>query len=391
MSDVELVYPRAGLPTLIGPNGPLIVETLEPPSVEVGSVWLRPPTGDALHSLRVVDERRTRAAGGRMRVRRTMRIGAALAPGPFTLETRRLRAERAVWVGATNPEASRPLRVAQISDLHVGSRRVPAARLQAIVDRLNRIAPDVVLVTGDVANDGGRVAQLVKAREILWQIAAPTFVVPGNHDHGFGLRALTGGKGRGWEHFASAFHARRQFAFTLGNWSFIGFDSGASRVSAFVTTHGLRPDETEDLSALLDEALAEARDGVVFFSHAPIRTRLTGRHESTTTGPLGRMRRGARELEALLKRAACRGQRVLHLCGHTHWTDVFELDGTTREFRRWSRERLLRGASAIVGRAALINSPSATLPSLKRSDPGAGITLLELGSGPLRMERVTLT
>jgi hypothetical protein len=84
------------------------------------------------------------------------------------------------------------LRIAQISDLHVGpqtSRRF----LGAVADAVARAAPDVVAVTGDVVDD--------RAEDVPWyaaafaKLAAPfgVFVIPGNHDIYAGWEAVSAG------------------------------------------------------------------------------------------------------------------------------------------------------------------------------------------------------
>ena len=81
--------------------------------------------------------------------------------------------------------------IAQISDIHLvpnGELAYEAAdtanALGKVVDHINGLspAPDVVIVTGDIA-DGGRLDSYHMARELLAPLAMPVFMVPGNHDH----------------------------------------------------------------------------------------------------------------------------------------------------------------------------------------------------------------
>lgn len=80
--------------------------------------------------------------------------------------------------------------LAQITDLHVMPKgqlaygRVDtASMLRSAVAHLNRLdpQPDVVLITGDLADKGERTAY-VHLREILADLRAPFYVIPGNHD-----------------------------------------------------------------------------------------------------------------------------------------------------------------------------------------------------------------
>src|SRR4051812_26831843 len=80
--------------------------------------------------------------------------------------------------------------IAQITDLHVMPKgklayeRVDtAAMLRNAVAHLNRLAPrpDVVLITGDLADRGEPLAYQ-HLREILAGLQLPYYVIPGNHD-----------------------------------------------------------------------------------------------------------------------------------------------------------------------------------------------------------------
>jgi len=98
-----------------------------------------------------------------------------------------LQARRPRVVHVTVPIRDLPgdlqgFRIAQLSDLHVG----PTIRrrfVAAVVQRTNRLAPDLVAVTGDVAD--GLVPELREHVEPLGGLVAPhgTFFVTGNHEY----------------------------------------------------------------------------------------------------------------------------------------------------------------------------------------------------------------
>ena len=300
-----------------------------------------------------------------------------------------LRMPRAVWLRAVDPAAPAQLRVAQITDLHVGSGARAKERLDRVIADVNLLAPDLVLVTGDVANNGDRPGLMPKARDVLLALQMPLLVVPGNHDHGFNLRAFSGiGESPGSRHFADVFHAHAHFTVTLGGWDFIGFDSGPSRPSPLVRTRGLDATALASIARDLEGAHGRGRRGVVLFSHTPSRTRLTGSRPSIVVGPLARMGRGTRAFEDLLRDAGDRSQRVLHLTGHTHWTDVFELDSETRRFVRWDHKRLGRGPHDVAGHVVLINSQSASHSGIptKKTGRGHGYTVITLGDGAPQLD-----
>jgi predicted MPP superfamily phosphohydrolase len=72
------------------------------------------------------------------------------------------------------------LRVAQLSDLHVGA-RTPEPLLLAALAAARAFDPDVVFLTGDFVSRHR--AEVGRAREILGGLRGPTFAVLGNHDH----------------------------------------------------------------------------------------------------------------------------------------------------------------------------------------------------------------
>jgi len=61
---------------------------------------------------------------------------------PKTLKTRHLTIET-----ANNLEV--PIRIALLSDIHIGGPHVPASRVKTIVERVNDLNPDIILMAGD--------------------------------------------------------------------------------------------------------------------------------------------------------------------------------------------------------------------------------------------------
>ncbi len=88
--------------------------------------------------------------------------------------------------------------VAQITDCHItppgaliGGRIDTASTLRQAVAHVNalRPLPDVVLATGDLANDGQQI-EYDRLGEILSELLMPVLPIPGNHDDRRRLRAL---------------------------------------------------------------------------------------------------------------------------------------------------------------------------------------------------------
>ena len=72
--------------------------------------------------------------------------------------------------------------IAQISDVHVGGGRYRQELLRTAIDEINAAEPDLVVVAGDLTDDGYP-DQYPEAREELLRIECEQVVrVPGNHD-----------------------------------------------------------------------------------------------------------------------------------------------------------------------------------------------------------------
>jgi predicted MPP superfamily phosphohydrolase len=88
--------------------------------------------------------------------------------------------ERPVFLLPDLDPAHDGLRVAQMSDFHVGERTRPETIRDAIA-RANAFEPDLVVLTGDYLCRKRSGIGLM--RELLGGLAAPTVAVLGNHDH----------------------------------------------------------------------------------------------------------------------------------------------------------------------------------------------------------------
>ena len=76
---------------------------------------------------------------------------------------------------------AKPFRIAQLSDIHCGEVTFDGKRLESIVDEVNDMAPDLVIVVGDLTGAGYE-WEYAEAADYLGNISCPTVVVPGNHD-----------------------------------------------------------------------------------------------------------------------------------------------------------------------------------------------------------------
>src|SRR6185295_13073593 len=76
----------------------------------------------------------------------------------------------------------RPMLIAQLSDVHVGGARYRQELLHTAIAEINAAAPDIVVVAGDLTDDGYP-DQYPEAKQELDAIACEhVILVPGNHD-----------------------------------------------------------------------------------------------------------------------------------------------------------------------------------------------------------------
>jgi 3',5'-cyclic AMP phosphodiesterase CpdA len=75
----------------------------------------------------------------------------------------------------------KPLRIVQISDIHCGELTFDAKAMEAALQDINGLYPDLVVVAGDLTAAGYE-WEFAEAADWLAGIEAPMVVVPGNHD-----------------------------------------------------------------------------------------------------------------------------------------------------------------------------------------------------------------
>lgn len=278
------------------------------------------------------------------------------------------RVHRSVWVESSEPSAAAPLRVVHLSDLHLGKKAELVSgdglvtELRTVIQRINTIKPNLVVLTGDVAEDGQEAAWLQRAHELLRGLEAPLVVIPGNHDFAhFPKIRNPRVPPDGWWNFAREFHSRRRLELSYHGWEFLGFDSGPSVFSVRVLTRGVDEDTLGWLVARVDEAAKQRRKGVVLFSHAPTRTAPIAAPDVEEPGLCGQMLQGHHAIERIIEAGVEKQLNMVYLSGHTHWLELYELrpktDRREDHWRRWSdREVCVTATSG----ALLVNIPAAT-------------------------------
>ena len=74
-----------------------------------------------------------------------------------------------------------PLRIAQIGDIHCGEPTFDREIMSSTIKRINHMAPDLVVVAGDLTAAGYE-WEFAEAERWLDEIEYPKIIVPGNHD-----------------------------------------------------------------------------------------------------------------------------------------------------------------------------------------------------------------
>jgi Icc protein len=194
--------------------------------------------------------------------------------------------------------------IAQLSDSHV---RPPGVLFADVVDTRAMLAaaidavlafdprPDVVLFTGDLANDGEPAAYAAMAPELA-RLPMPVFAIPGNHDDRDAMTSLADVLELG------AGNRFRQYAADLGELRLVALDSVVPGAA-----HGVVC--AERLAWLEAELDGTGNRPVLIMVHHP-----PGETGIDFMDRIGLQ--ASPELEALLRRHAGRIQRIV--CGHVH-------------------------------------------------------------------------
>jgi len=195
--------------------------------------------------------------------------------------------------------------IAQLSDFHVAAPGAAAAgndsaaRLALCVRELARMEPqpDALLATGDLV-EGGTLAEYLQVRELLAPIAAPLYVIPGNHDKRIAMR--------------TAFADHGYLPGGEGAICYAVEDDQLGLIALDTLVEGADGGELDAAQLAWLETTLQRMAGrrlVVFMHHPPIRTGIRCMDE------LALEPRSARRLGELVGR---HGHVEAILCGHVH-------------------------------------------------------------------------
>ncbi|GAA5235540.1 metallophosphoesterase [Verticiella sediminum] len=206
-------------------------------------------------------------------------------------------------------------RIVQLTDLHA-SRLLQRPWMQAVVDRTRALAPDLVVLTGDMVD--GTVAARTDDVEPLRELAAQhtVYAIPGNHEYYLGYRQWL-------EHFE-----RLGVRMLLNEHVSIGRDS-AQFVLAGVTDRAAAPfgQPMPDIDAAL--AGVERDAPVILLSHRP-----PGAQENARAGA------------------------DLQLSGHTHGGQVLGLHWVTQ----WANDGYVSGRYQVGGMQLYVSNGAGLWP-----------------------------
>jgi calcineurin-like phosphoesterase family protein len=184
--------------------------------------------------------------------------------------------------------------------------------VRTAIQTLNEQALDAVYVLGDLTQDG-QPAQLDLARDMLANLAAPWFVLPGNHDSAL-VRAGS---------FDQVFAGHLVQPYTrLGD---AGIASLRERVSGGPYEEPLYQIDATWASRAEQGIRADCTQALVVLSHFPLLDeRLWADHHDGKDA--GHFLHGEtqvmRLIESLSPACAARRRKAILLCGHEHWHHV---------------------------------------------------------------------
>jgi Icc protein len=211
---------------------------------------------------------------------------------------------------------SRPIVIAQVSDLHCGSIYYRPELARLVVEEVNGLAPDAVIVTGDLT-DMGFHDEYVTARALLDGIdCRRMLVVPGNHD----------ARNVGEVHFESLIGARDD-ELSLPGVRILGIDSSEPDLdSGRVGRDGYHR---------IEERFGEVAEFKIVAIH----------HHLVGVPGTGRERNIVSDAGDMLRVLTSNGVDLV-LCGHKHVPNVWRIEdmfivnaGTACSMRLRGRER----------------------------------------------------
>jgi 3',5'-cyclic-AMP phosphodiesterase len=125
-----------------------------------------------------------------------------------------------------------PLRIAQVSDVHVGgSLSLPPEALDSIVERIREMEPDIVVIAGDLTTDGYE-WEYEEAARWVEKTEFPKIIIPGNHDgRNVGYVHYQRYFGDPFSRYRQAFDSERAERLQATGFTVVGLDSSEPDVN----------------------------------------------------------------------------------------------------------------------------------------------------------------
>ena len=245
-----------------------------------------------------------------------------------------------------------PVRVLQVSDLHVGTVEEPEVE-QALRDLVAAVDPELVVASGDLTHRNRR-AQHDRAERLLVSLERPLLVIPGNHDiprmPPFRFTRTFTEFRRLWPETEPVYRSARVVA------------CGLNSVRPWKQQGGaLRPAQVDAVARIFAQAPAGA-------------LRLVALHHHLLGAPWRTAKRTIANRATVLGGLVDAGAEVI-VSGHVHQSSVAE----RREF-----EVMRRGEGGVLA-TVVVTAPGLGQPRPKRRGEARGLHLFEADEASIRV------
>lgn len=191
--------------------------------------------------------------------------------------------------------------IVHISDLHVSKADFDEDILMKAAAEINELQPDMIILTGDITNNGYYV-EFEQATRYLAMFEAPLFAVPGNHDS----------RNLGYQSFEELI-GERSWKLTLGEeFTVIGLDSSSPDESR---GHIGKPQHMW-LEHQLDECVINDNFSIVALHHHVVSIPQTGRERNVLS-----------DAGDILKTLTTHEVDLI-LSGHKHVPNIWKINNT---------------------------------------------------------------
>ena len=191
--------------------------------------------------------------------------------------------------------------IAHISDLHISEATFDEEKFLAAVSEINNLQPDMIILTGDITNNG-YYREFEQAAEYLKMFEAPLFAVPGNHD----------ARNLGYQTFEELI-GEKSWKLTMdGDFTVIGLDSSSPDQD---TGHIGNPQHMW-LEHQLDECVINENFTIVALHHHIVSIPQTGRERNVLS-----------DAGDILKTLTTHEVDLI-LSGHKHVPNIWKLNDT---------------------------------------------------------------